>query len=207
MSARDSATTPEMREFVGAIVRQAGAEFTTSVADVLRAAGFDDVREQVDRVGDLRFRRPSGESIGDVDVMVIDRSRRVVLAVEAKDFEFARTPQELANEVEKLIGESGSAAAHHNERLSFLRAHLPRLLRELQLADDPTSWEVQGMIVTSADLLGTHYLHASGLAGDLRLTSLNALRERRPSQLIQRRDRRNPAKAAKRRRRKQRKHR
>jgi len=89
----------------------------------------------------------------------------------------------------------------------FLRAHLPRLLKELQIADDRTGWDVQGMIVTSADLLGTQYLRASGLAGDLGLMSLHALREQTPSQVIQRHHRKNPAKAAKRRRKKQRKRR
>jgi hypothetical protein len=63
------------------------------------------------------------------------------------------------------------------------------------------------MVVTSADLLGTHYLGASGLARDLRLISLEALRDRTPSQLVMPVGRKNPAKAEKRRRRKRRKRR
>ena len=109
---------------------------------------------------------------------MIDRSRRVLLAVEAKDFEFARTPQELANEVEKLIGEHGSASTHHLERIGFFRDHLPRLLKELGIADDPDGSDVHGMVVTSADLLGTHYLGASGLdatCGSPRSGALNQL--------------------------------
>ena len=107
-SARYPATSDEMRRFIGTITRHAGDEFDTNAWPTLFGEiGFGDVRERVEKIGKLRLLRPTGQEIGDVDVLVNDRSRRVLLAVEAKDFEFARTPQELANEVEKLIGEHG----------------------------------------------------------------------------------------------------
>ncbi|MBU3689578.1 MAG: hypothetical protein FGM29_08495 [Actinobacteria bacterium] len=207
VSARYPATSNQMRTFVSTLTQQAGEEFNASVANALRELGFDDVRERVKKIGKLRLLRTNGQDMGDVDVLVIDRSRRVLVVVEAKDFEFARTPQELGNEVEKLIGERGSASTHHLERVGFLRDQLPRVLKELGISDDPVGWDVQGMVVTSSDLLGTHYLRASGLARELRLISLEALRERRPSQLVTPLHRKNPAKAEKRQRRKRRKRR
>jgi hypothetical protein len=207
VSARYPATSDEMRTFVSSITKQAGEEFNSRVAAALREIGFDDVRERVKKLGKVRLRRSNGQDMGDVDVLVIDRSRRVLLAVEAKDFEFARTPHELGNEIKKLIGEGGSASTHHLERVGFLRDQLPRLLKELGIADDPAAWDVQGTVVTSSDLLGTHYLGASGLARELRLISLEALRERRPSQLVMPRRGKNPAKAEKRQRKKRRKRR
>ncbi len=207
MSARYPATSKEMHKFVGGITQAAGEEFNSRVADALRGIGFDDVREQVEKVGRLRLLRKDGQVMGDVDVLVIDRSRRALLAVEAKDFQFARTPQELGNEVKKLTDERGSASTHHLERVGFLRDNLPRLLKELDITDDSTLWNVQGMVVTSADLLGTHYLRASGRAGDLRLISLGDLSEQTPRQLIIPLRRKNAAKQEKRRRRKRRKRR
>lgn len=206
-SARYRATSNEMKRFIGDITSQAGKEFNRRVAEALRDAGFGDVRERVETIGTCRLRRSNGQTIGDIDVLVIDRPRRVLIAVEAKDFQFARTPQELANEVEKLIGEHNSASIHHLERVDFLRTYLPRLLRELDLTDDPASWDVQGMVVTSADLLGTHYLAASGQARELRLISLDRVREQSAIQLVAARHHKNPAKAEKRQRRKRRKRR
>ena len=207
MSARYPARSEAMQKFIGGVTQQAGEEFNASVAEVLRGIGFDDVRERVQNIGKVKLLRPNGQQMGDVDVLVIDRQRRILLAVEAKDFELARTPRELANEVEKLIGEHGSASTHHRERLEFLRSHLPRVLNELGIADDSARWDVQGMVVTSADLLGTHYLAARGSARDLRLVSLDGLRERSPSQIVASSHRRNPAKAEKRQRKKRRKRR
>lgn len=207
LAARFPARSDEMRKYIGGITAQAGKEFNENVAEVLREIGFADVRERVDKIGGLQLRRPDGNDMGDIDVLVVDHARRSLVAVEAKDFEFARTPQELFNEVEKLIGDDGSASTHHLERVGFLRDHLPRVLAELGIADNADRWDVQGMVVTSVDLLGTHYLEASGRASELRLTSLDDLRSRSPSQLVTFRRRRNPAKAEKRKRRKRRKRR
>jgi hypothetical protein len=207
LAARYSARSDEMRKYIGGITAKAGKDFNESVAEVFREIGFVDVREQVDKIGRLQLRRPDGNEMGDIDVLVVDRARRSLLAVEAKDFEFARTPQELFNEVDKLIGEDGSASTHHLERVGFLRDRLPQVLAELGIADDAGRWDAQGMVVTSVDLLGTHYLDASGQARELRLTSLDGLRERSRSQLISSQRRKNPAKADKRKRRKQRKRR
>lgn len=207
LAARYPARSDEMRKYIGRITAQAGKEFNENVAEVLREIGFADVRERVDKIGRLQLRRPDGNEMGDIDVLVVDRVRRSLLAVEAKDFEFARTPQELFNEVEKLIGDGNSASTHHLERVGFLRSHLPQVLAELGIKDDAGAWNVQGMVVTSVDLLGTHYLDASGRARELRLTSVDDLRERSPSQLMTSQRRKNPAKAEKRKRRKQRKRR
>ena len=206
MSGRYPARSAPMQKFVGRTTQEAGKEFNARVAEAFRELGFDDVREQVDKIGKLRLLRSNGQAIGDVDVFIVDRTRRVLLAVEAKDFELARTPQELANEVEKLISDAGSASTHHLERVNFLRTRLARVLNELKIVDDPARWEVQSMVVTSADLLGTHYLAASGRARELRLTSLDELVDRSRDQIVAS-HRKNPDKVAKRQRSKKRKRR
>jgi hypothetical protein len=183
-----------MQQFIASIKREASNDFNRRVAEAFSTIGFDDVREQVKRLGKISLQRSGGEDIGDIDVFVIDRSRHVLLAVEVKDFETARTPFELRNEVNKLVGE-GSAATHHAERLDFLRHNMSRVLRELRIDDDPSSWEVRGMVVTSADLLATHYIDASQLRADTRVVSLDGLLQLSPRQLIAPRRRRNTTKA------------
>lgn len=197
LSARYPAKSKPMQELIGAITKQASDEFNDRVADAFTAAGFDDVRRHVKRVGKLRVQRSNGEDMGDIDVLVVARGRRVLLGVEVKDFETARTPFELRNEVDKFIDPDGSAFTHHAERLDFLRQNLARVLGELLIEDEPSSWDVQGMLVTSADLLGTHYLDASRTSDSHRILSLDEVLKRSANQLIVARRRRNPAKADK----------
>jgi hypothetical protein len=65
-----------------------------------------------------------GEDIGDIDVLVIDHEAKLVLAIEVKDFEFARTPVELKHELDKLFIGDKSTLFHHKERLRLLETNL-----------------------------------------------------------------------------------
>jgi hypothetical protein len=176
-----------MREYVTAARKAATADFNHEVASFYRSSGFDDVRENVKRIGKLRLARANGEAIGDIDVLVIDRARKVLLAVEVKDFEFARTPFELSNEIGKLLVGPDSAAHHHEERLTFLRANLQLVVAEWNLPGEAKEWQVLGEIVTSSDLMAAHFPAVEALGKSLKIVSFEDLIARPPNELIRRR--------------------
>jgi hypothetical protein len=79
-----------------------------------------------------------------------------VVAVEAKDFEIARTPTEIAGELEKLFkGKKGkkSTVDLHARRLNWLGENLAEVVRSL--GEDPKEgeWHAVGRIVTSDPLV------------------------------------------------------
>jgi hypothetical protein len=92
-----------------------------------------------------------------------------------KDFEFARTPVELGNELEKLLGGGDSAVAHHQERLAFLRTNLARITVELRLEGSYQDWQVHGLVVTSADLMAAHFPLVGESNKRLKIISYEAL--------------------------------
>ncbi|GAA2687702.1 hypothetical protein GCM10010412_075910 [Nonomuraea recticatena] len=53
---------------------------------------------------------PQGDDLGDIDAIGINLGRRMIFIVEAKDFEMARNPSELANEADALLRGDKSAA-------------------------------------------------------------------------------------------------
>lgn len=144
------------------------------------------VRENVKRIGNLKLARKNGDAIGDIDVLVIDRARKVLLAVEVKDFEFARTPFELSNEITKLLDGPNLAAHHHMERLAFLKANLNRVVTELDLPGAAPEWHVQGQIVTSSDLMAAQFPMVSIVGRSLRIVSFQELIARSSHELIAR---------------------
>lgn len=186
MSARLKATSTAMKHYIAAARREANDDFNRQVADIYRQAGCDDVRENVKRLGTVRLRRQNGEDIGDIDVLAIDCSHRVLLAVEVKDFEFARTPFELSNEVDKLLGDEDSAVSHHEERLAFIKANLPDVLTQLGIDDRPRDWQVQGLVVTSTDLMAAHFPQAARRKSRIKIVSFEALTKTEPRTLISR---------------------
>lgn len=175
-----------MRQYVTLTRQKGNADFNHEVAELFRSHGCEDVRENVKRFGRLCLTRPNGDDIGDIDVLVVDKVNKVLLAVEVKDFEFARTPSELSNEIAKLLDGPSSAAHHHKERLNFLRGNLAKVLSELGQQDLASDWQIRGEIVTSRDLIAAQFPQAKELSRRLKLVSLETLMDRPPGSLTAR---------------------
>ncbi|GIG24650.1 hypothetical protein Cde04nite_08940 [Cellulomonas denverensis] len=98
---------------------------------------------------------PDGNDIGDIDVFAFHEASNAVVAVEAKDFEVARTPAEIANEVAKLFtGKDGkrSTVELHSRRIDWLRDNIAIVAADLGLSPD-TKIKVLGAVVTSEPLI------------------------------------------------------
>ena len=156
-SGRLKARSPEMRHYVGSMRSLKGEAFNDLVADALQALDHLIVRRRVTRLGRLRIERSPAEPMGDLDVLVVDQSRRRIYALETKDFEQARTPAELRNEIDNLVADNDSAVSHHTERITWLRDHIAELLDWLSIVDSHRSWRIEGMIVVSRHLLAPHF--------------------------------------------------
>lgn len=196
---RLNARSQIMKRFITESRQAANREFQHQVAGIFREA-TPKVLENVTRIGKLRLVRESGEDIGDIDVFAIDETRKVIVAVEVKDFELARTPAELSNEMKKLLDGPKSAVHHHTERLAFLKSHREDVHRELRLPGSASEWQIHGEIVTSHDLLAAHFPLARSKSKAMNLVCFHDLAERsKRGQLI----RRTPNSTSKRKRRKQ----
>ena len=156
-SGRLKADSSEMRSYIGSMRSKETEAFNDEVADAFATREGLVVRRRVDQIGSARIERSPAEPLGDVDVLVLDVRRRHVLAVETKDFEQARTPFELSNELEKLFQGEDSAVHHHSERLEWLDAHLDEVLRWLGVEGRSGGWSVEGMIVVSRPLVTPYF--------------------------------------------------
>lgn len=167
----------QMRDFVTSLRQDCNEQFQHEVAALYSQTTFD-VRENVKRIGKLRLIRENGEDIGDIDVLVIEHNEKVLVTVEVKDFEFARTPAELSNEMKKLLYGPKSAAYHHEERLAFLRSKRDLVHAELKLSGSSREWQIHGAIVTSHDLLAAHFPVAQAQAKRLNIVCFDDLFQR-----------------------------
>ena len=52
-----------------------------------------DVRTKVEKFGRVRLEDVPGQSLGDVDVLLIDRASKILWPIECKDLVFAKTPR------------------------------------------------------------------------------------------------------------------
>lgn len=157
-SGRLKAKSSEMRSYVGSMRAVETEAFNDEVANTFALREGLIVKRRVERIGSERIERSPAEPRGDVDVLVLDSRRRRVLAVETKDFEQARTPFELSNELGKLFEGEDSALHHHSERLEWLQDHLEEVLKWFGVEDRSDKWRVEGLIVVSRPLVTPYFM-------------------------------------------------
>jgi hypothetical protein len=149
------AKTSEMKQFISDVRRKVTESFARSVAAKLEQLGMT-TRLSVNKIGQQRLVDSKGQDLGDVDILAAHRPARSIVAVEAKDFEIARTPAEIAGELEKLFAgkkNKKSTVELHGRRLEWLREHLDEVVRSLGEDPDDGTWHVVGSIVTSDPLV------------------------------------------------------
>jgi len=146
-----------MRSYIGKMRTRENEAFNDQVADILESDPQLIVRRRVEKVGHTRIERSPGQPLGHIDVLAIDPRRRRIKAIEAKDFEQARTPFELANEIEKLFEGEDSTIRHHMERIEWLQEHTKELLEWLEVDPRSGRWSVEGIIVVSRPLVTPHF--------------------------------------------------
>lgn len=149
------ARTQEMRRLISEARGEISDLFACSVAERLRELGMP-ARTSVNKIGGRRIVDLSGNDIGDVDVLAVRTEEKMIVAVEAKDFEVARTPTEISNELQKLFvgnGRRKSAIDLHVRRIDWLREHLAEVLVDSGVTEGPEGWTVAGAVVTSEPLI------------------------------------------------------
>jgi hypothetical protein len=154
INGRLSATTSEMRSAMSELNDERGYQFNITVAAVLKRDGRI-VEPRKRTFGSLKM---PGE-LGDLDVLVIEPAKHRVAVIECKDLALARTPQELANQLEGLTGATedtqGAATARHARRLNWVRENLSAVLAHFGIGG-ADGWQVSGMFVVDEPLFATH---------------------------------------------------
>lgn len=145
--------TKPMKAALNKIRSAKGDSFELTVARCLEAAGLSGVRSRLSRVGHYDFRNIAGANLGDIDAIGVDERRKRIYVVEAKDFEVARTPAELSNEIDNLLLSDKAAAKRLSLRTDWVRNHVAPTLAELGVKANKGSWTVTPLIVVDERLL------------------------------------------------------
>jgi len=144
-----------MAEYIGRKSVERGRVFNNRVADELSAILGTPVRRRVTKLGRMTIADERGP-LGDIDVLAIDPSAKVIWAVECKSLAPSRTPAEVANELRDLYGEDGRPGhiGKHTRLVQWLDEHRGQVTEELGLGGD---WRMEGLFVVDDDLYGPYF--------------------------------------------------
>ena len=183
-SGRFKAKTTGLLKAIGSIRKIFARQFEDEVAAIIQGDPGLVVRKRIEKFGKARMIDPSGETLGDIDVLVAIPHRHLLVLIECKDFEFARTPREIQNQlIEVFKGSSGSRSVidKHQRRVAWVEGHLPEVLAELGLPIDG-EWRVTSRLVSDSEMyssyIGTSPIDVAPIE-ELRSATLERLVENR----------------------------
>jgi hypothetical protein len=159
MTGRLRAKSAEMKKLAGRLLNEQGEEFNDEVAEVLSRDKRLLVRPRLKKIPALRGQL---EQLGDIDVFVIDASKRWSFVVECKDLEGARTPFEMGNELTNFFmgtEQKRSIIDKHQGRVRWVAENLDEVLGHFQIVRTG-KWKIGSLIVIDRELF-TPFLRAS----------------------------------------------
>ena len=149
------AETEELRSELGRQAKARGAAFEQEALKVFLEAGLR-ARRGIEGLGGDRLRRANGESLGNIDVLAADLSRKVLWAVECKALLGGMSSVEIAREMGEHFSSDGApTTSKHRERVAWLVERREAACELLECACD-SDWEVRGLFVTTREVMAPH---------------------------------------------------
>lgn len=143
----------KMAALIGRISDNRGNLFNQLIADMLLDMKVFIIKTNVKKMNKNFIADENGNTLGDIDVLIIDKERHCVYVTEVKNFNFSRNPYEIQSEYQKMFvdGKKKCFATKHNRRVDWVRGHMEDL--KLQYGLDNAYWEVKGLFIVSEPLI------------------------------------------------------
>ena len=154
-----STKNDKMCTLIGRISDDRGRKFNKLISDILSDMEVFVIDSNVDRINKKPVADKNGNTLGDIDVLIIDNEMHHIYVAEVKDFNFSRNPYEIQLEYQKMFvdGKKKCYATKHARRVDWVKEHLEDLKIYYQLSD--VIWNVYGLFIVSEPLISTQVYH------------------------------------------------
>ncbi len=153
LTGRFRAKSQGLKQWIGQRKQREAKVFEEKVGQRIAAISGVCPQVGVKKVGRKRI-QANGNDLGDIDVLGIVPKARIVLAIECKDFSFARTPSEMQNQMVELVNgthNKKAVATKHLARVQWLEDNLDEVLQQFKLKKKG-GWKVKPVLVSDSEL-------------------------------------------------------
>lgn len=146
----------KMATLIGKISNDRGRIFNQSIVDILLDMKVFRVEPNVKKINKCLIADENRNTLGDIDVLIIDEKMHCIYVAEVKDFKFSRNPYEIQLEYQKMFvdDEEKCYATKHNNRVVWVKKHLEDLKQQYGLQNG--LWKVKGLFIVSEQLISNH---------------------------------------------------
>lgn len=153
-SGKFTAQSKEMVELIGKISKSRGAAFNELIVDIIRDMNEFTVFPNVKKINGKKISNLQGNTLGDIDILIIDKAANKIIAAEVKDFHFSRNPYEIQQEYLKMFVDKDKIkcfATKHARRVEWLKENFQDV--RIQYGLDDKEWDVKGIFIVSKPLI------------------------------------------------------
>lgn len=154
LSGRIKTKSVELKRVTGTWREQEAKAFEQSVAAIISDLTGVQAKLRFRKLGKLKLFE-DGKNLGDIDVLAVVPSARVVLIVECKDLALARTPAEIQNQLKALVESSSgkpSTVDQHSARAKWVKNNLEEVLLQCFGIKKKGNWRVKPVLVSDSEL-------------------------------------------------------
>lgn len=149
-----AAESKEMVELIGKISKSRGAAFNELIVNIIQDMNEFIVFPNVKKINGKKISNLQGNTLGDIDILIIDKEANKIIAAEVKDFHFSRNPYEIQQEYLKMFVDKDKKkcfATKHTRRLEWLKEHIQDI--KVQYGLDDREWDIKGIFIVSKPLI------------------------------------------------------
>lgn len=153
------AHSSKMNSLVGRISDERGAEFNDFIYKILVNFNVFEVYPNISKVNGV-YIAENNNTLGDIDVLIIDREYHKIIAAEVKNFNFSKNPYEMHLEYKKMFENTKKKKGYytkHCRRVDWCNKHIDDFKKQYGLDDG--DWRVIGVFILSQSLVSTEIYH------------------------------------------------
>lgn len=163
----------------GKILEYIGDEFNNYCFDYLKQKMKDlDLYKCVKSINNIKIQNSKKQTLGDIDILAIDKNKKRIYLIETKRFYYSRNPSELDNEIKEMFVDTDKTKSFLTKELlrkEWFEEHINDVISHFKLKG--IGWKIRYTFLTYKPLLSSYFVDTALNHIDIKNISLNFLRK------------------------------
>ena len=152
---QNEVSSKELKSILGKLAEPSGKKFNENVAEIFNHHKRFILEKNVEKFGKLKIENSKKQSLGDIDVFVIDLKSNKILLIECKDLLIARTPYEIMLELRKVYEVEKSLMKKFQNRIEWCNKNINEIINYYKLNTN-RKWKIKPYFIVNEPLFSSH---------------------------------------------------
>lgn len=150
----------KLKSLIGKISDKRGNTFNDDVKQKLESIQSITVYSKVKKVNGKWISSSDNNTLGDIDILIINHRKHRIIVGEVKDFSFTKSSYEMYQEYQRVFCDNGSKLCYvskHKRRVQWIKDHINDVIKHYDLPKE--KWSVQDVLITNEVIISNEIYH------------------------------------------------